>query len=65
MWRPQDRWRTVEELSRELRQWKLQQFIQQSGGPQPEQTAPQGPNLYLINAAILEQEVPGCCTPGI
>uniref|UniRef100_H3CCB4 Ras association domain family member 7 n=1 Tax=Tetraodon nigroviridis TaxID=99883 RepID=H3CCB4_TETNG len=30
--RLQDRWRTVEELSRELRQWKLQQFIQQSGG---------------------------------
>lgn len=54
----------MDELNKELRQCKLQQFIQQSGGLQPDQVIPQQPaNSYLINAGILEQEVPGYCTP--
>lgn len=62
---PQDRKRMVDELNKELRQCKLQQFIQQSGGLQPDQTIPQQQpaNVYLINAGILEQELPGYCTP--
>lgn len=56
---PQDRQRTVEELNKELRQCKLQHFIQQSGGVPPDQNT----NIYLINAGIVEQEVPGLCKP--
>lgn len=53
----------AEDLNKELRQCKLQQFIQQSGGVQPEQIVPpKATNLYLINAAIVEPEVLGCCT---
>lgn len=45
------RWRTMEELNKELRQWKLQQFIQHSGGSQTEQTS----SLPLLNnAGIME-----------
>lgn len=61
---PQDRQRTVEELNKELRQCKLQQFIQQSGGLPPDQNIPQQTtNIYLINAGIVEQELPGLCKP--
>lgn len=58
---PQDRWKTVEELNKELRQCKLQQFILQSGsGPHGEQTTPQpSSDLYLSNAGIVEP--PGPC----
>ncbi|XP_056879735.1 ras association domain-containing protein 7-like [Takifugu flavidus] len=56
----QDRQRTVEELNKELRQCKLQQFIQKSGGLPPDQNiSQQTTNIYLINAGIVEQEVPG------
>lgn len=50
---PQEQRRTLEELSKELRQQKLQQFIQQRGGLQQEH------KLLLLNAGILE-EVAGC-----
>lgn len=54
----------VEELNKELRQCKLQQFIQQSGSnPHADQTAPQSAaEVYLGNAGIVEQEQPGRCT---
>ncbi|KAI3377722.1 hypothetical protein L3Q82_008449, partial [Scortum barcoo] len=49
--RLKDRWKMMEELNKELRQWKLQQFIQQTGGPQTEQT---NSLPYLNNAGIME-----------
>uniref|UniRef100_A0A674P0C2 Ras-associating domain-containing protein n=1 Tax=Takifugu rubripes TaxID=31033 RepID=A0A674P0C2_TAKRU len=59
-----DRQRTVEELNKELRQCKLQQFIQKSGGLPPDQNiSQQTTNIYIINAGIVEQEVPGLCKP--
>lgn len=61
---PQDRQRTVEEVNKELRQCKLQQFIQKSGGLPPDQNiSQQTTNIYLINAGIVEQQVPGLCKP--
>ncbi|XP_074523352.1 ras association domain-containing protein 7-like [Halichoeres trimaculatus] len=51
----QDRWELMEELNKELRQCKLQQFIQQTGGPHPDQTNPLPVNeVYLRNAGIIE-----------
>uniref|UniRef100_H2SPC5 Ras association domain family member 7b n=1 Tax=Takifugu rubripes TaxID=31033 RepID=H2SPC5_TAKRU len=51
----QDRQRTVEELNKELRQCKLQQFIQKSGGLPPDQNiSQQTTNIYIINAGIVE-----------
>uniref|UniRef100_A0A674NQT9 Ras-associating domain-containing protein n=1 Tax=Takifugu rubripes TaxID=31033 RepID=A0A674NQT9_TAKRU len=52
------------ELNKELRQCKLQQFIQKSGGLPPDQNiSQQTTNIYIINAGIVEQEVPGLCKP--
>ncbi|XP_053171048.1 ras association domain-containing protein 7-like [Scomber japonicus] len=48
----QDRWKLIEVLNKELRQCKLQQFIQQTGvAPPTDQT---NSEVYLINAGIME-----------
>lgn len=50
-----DRWELMEELNKELRQCKLQQFIQQTGGPHADQTDPLPVSeVYLRNAGIME-----------
>lgn len=52
----QDRWEAIEELNKELRQCKLQQFIQgrQPGSPNTEQTNEPVTDVYLSNAGIKE-----------
>lgn len=54
--RVKDRWGTIEELNKELRQCKLQQFIQQTGvTPHTDQTNSLTANeVYLSNAGIME-----------
>ncbi|TMS13411.1 Ras association domain-containing protein 7 [Larimichthys crocea] len=53
--RLQDSWEMIEELNKELRQCKLQQFIQQTGGPYADQTnSPPVTDVYLSNAGIME-----------
>ncbi|KAG7219531.1 hypothetical protein INR49_004509 [Caranx melampygus] len=54
----QDRWHLIEELNKELRQCNLQQFIQQTGGPNIDQTnSLPVTEVYLINAGHrLEEE---------
>lgn len=50
----------IEDLDKELRQCKLQQFIQQSGGPPADQTTSEPvTDAYLSNAGIVEQQQPG------
>uniref|UniRef100_A0A8D0A0B5 Uncharacterized protein n=3 Tax=Sander lucioperca TaxID=283035 RepID=A0A8D0A0B5_SANLU len=51
----QDKWKTVEDLDKELRQCKLQQFIQQTGSPNADQTnfLPVT-EVYLSSAGIME-----------
>lgn len=49
------RWHLTEELNKELRQCNLQQFIQQTGGPNIDQTnSLPVAEVYLINAGIME-----------
>ncbi|XP_037649768.1 ras association domain-containing protein 7-like isoform X1 [Sebastes umbrosus] len=50
----QGRWEMVEELNKELRQCKLQQFIQQTGSPHADQINLPGTEVYLSNAGIME-----------
>ncbi|XP_022603189.1 ras association domain-containing protein 8-like isoform X1 [Seriola dumerili] len=51
----QDRWQLVEELNKELRQCNLQQFIQQTGGANNDQTNSLPiTEVYLSNAGIME-----------
>ncbi|XP_071345974.1 ras association domain-containing protein 7-like isoform X2 [Trachinotus anak] len=51
----EDRWQRIEELNKELRQCNLQQFIQQTGGPNTDQTSSlPATEVYLSNAGILE-----------
>ncbi|XP_053284080.1 ras association domain-containing protein 7 isoform X1 [Pleuronectes platessa] len=51
----QDRWELVEELNKELRQCKLQQFIQQTGAPPAEQTnSLLLTDVYLSSAGVIE-----------
>ncbi|XP_070823042.1 ras association domain-containing protein 7-like [Chaetodon trifascialis] len=53
--RLQDKLDTTEELNKELRQCKLQQFIQQTGSPHADQTRSQPiTDVYLNNAGIME-----------
>ncbi|XP_018548303.1 ras association domain-containing protein 7 [Lates calcarifer] len=51
----QDRCEVIEELNKELRQCNLQQFIQQTGGPNSDQTnSLPVTEVYLSNAGIME-----------
>ncbi|XP_034721582.1 ras association domain-containing protein 7-like [Etheostoma cragini] len=51
----QDRWKTVQDLDKELRQCKLQQFIQQTAMPDADQThVLPVPEVYLSSAGIIE-----------
>uniref|UniRef100_A0A3B4UN19 Ras association domain family member 7b n=1 Tax=Seriola dumerili TaxID=41447 RepID=A0A3B4UN19_SERDU len=53
----QDRWQLVEELNKELRQCNLQQFIQQTGGANNDQTNSLPiTEVYLSNAGIMETD---------
>ncbi|KAL7406392.1 hypothetical protein ABVT39_019142 [Epinephelus coioides] len=53
--RLQRRWEMIEELNKELRQCKLQQFIQQTGSSHADQTnSLPVPTVYLSNAGIME-----------
>ncbi|XP_076595012.1 ras association domain-containing protein 7-like [Chaetodon auriga] len=53
--RLQDKLDTTEELNKELRQCKLQQFIQQTGSPHADQSRSQPiTDVYLNNAGIME-----------
>ncbi|XP_078018175.1 ras association domain-containing protein 7-like isoform X2 [Epinephelus lanceolatus] len=53
--RIQRRWEMIEELNKELRQCKLQQFIQQTGSSHADQTnSLPVPTVYLSNAGIME-----------
>ncbi|XP_070761155.1 ras association domain-containing protein 7-like isoform X2 [Enoplosus armatus] len=57
--RLQDRWKMTEELNKELRQCKLQQFIQRTSSPHADQTnSLLVTEVYLSNAGIMEQEQP-------
>ncbi|KAM9366769.1 ras association domain-containing protein 7-like [Symphorus nematophorus] len=57
--RLQDRWEIMEELNKELRQCKLQQFIQQTGGPHADPThGLHVTDVYLSNAGIMEWQQP-------
>ncbi|KAM9861287.1 ras association domain-containing protein 7-like isoform 1-T2 [Aulostomus maculatus] len=54
--RLQSRWEIIEELNKELRQWKLQQFIQQTAvAPHGDQAnRPTVPEVVLSNAGIMD-----------
>lgn len=52
--RLQDRWKMIEELKKELRQCKLQHFIQQTGSQHADLNSPTVPDVYLSNAGIME-----------